>query len=610
MPLLALDLEPKSRSAPRIERGPPIRLRVGFDNVGRGLFPLQGLLGSLLLHGVLALLVILGPVYLGELLPAAQPVVKEAEEVSDSTQVVYLPRLGGGSQGNGTPGGGPEVRRKGVDTVPAGGTHGISYPGSQVIVSNPPQPTNRIQTILQPALKNPRILPPLIPLPNIVQRANATPLPSVAEQAQPARPAMRVAELQAPVPVQPPQKTADLITPVVPAPATPAAELPKLSIPSGPARPPVSMAMNAPVLSARLPDTQRDPTPPALFSPVPTQGTDLQNLVTLSPMPSPAQPAPQVPAGEARGTFAISPGSPRPSSQEEEAGSSLSATRGAAPALGDQIYAPPGNAASEGPTGSNAGDGLPIGGKGGEGTSTGKGVGTGNGGTGTDRGRGSATGVGVGSGPGNSGGSGTNGGAAHGSGAFPGITIQGGPSASAGLDVTAPTNAIFRVISPPHIQGNSLVISTGATGGGGLGVYQALQCGRIYTIFVPMPMGNWTLQYCQQQDASQTKPSASVNTRIIQSQEDLIPPDPVDKFDFRRAPLPADRARKTLIIKGIVREDGVVDKLEIYQGVLKEMDETALAALSKWKFAPATRGGKSVAVQILVGIQLSGPVGH
>jgi outer membrane biosynthesis protein TonB len=53
-----------------------------------------------------------------------------------------------------------------------------------------------------------------------------------------------------------------------------------------------------------------------------------------------------------------------------------------------------------------------------------------------------------------------------------------------------------------------------------------------------------------------------------------------------------------------------VDNLKVYQGVLKEMDETALAALSKWKFAPAKRGGKPVAVQILVGIQLSGPVAH
>jgi TonB family protein len=65
-----------------------------------------------------------------------------------------------------------------------------------------------------------------------------------------------------------------------------------------------------------------------------------------------------------------------------------------------------------------------------------------------------------------------------------------------------------------------------------------------------------------------------------------------------------------IVLKGIIREDGVVDNLIVYQGVVKEMDETALAALSKWKFTPAKRGGKAVAVQILVGIQLSGPIAH
>ena len=60
-----------------------------------------------------------------------------------------------------------------------------------------------------------------------------------------------------------------------------------------------------------------------------------------------------------------------------------------------------------------------------------------------------------------------------------------------------------------------------------------------------------------------------------------------------------------LILKGEIREDGAVDKLEVYRGVLKEIDDIALAALGKWKFAPAKRGEKPVAVQILVGIQLS-----
>jgi hypothetical protein len=90
----------------------------------------------------------------------------------------------------------------------------------------------------------------------------------------------------------------------------------------------------------------------------------------------------------------------------------------------------------------------------------------------------------------------------------------------------------------------------------------------------------------------------------------LLPPDPVEEFDFRRMPVPDDHASKMIVLKGTIREDGFVDNLNVYQGVLKEMDEIALAAFSKWKFTPARRGGKTVAVQILVGIQLSTPTSH
>ena len=191
-----------------------------------------------------------------------------------------------------------------------------------------------------------------------------------------------------------------------------------------------------------------------------------------------------------------------------------------------------------------------------------------------------------------------------------GISVT-GPGAVAGggnLAGSIPADAIVAVIRPPHIQKNTLSISAGGVGGGGLGVYQALPCSRIYTIFVPMPTSTWTLQYCQQNaPAPQAQPesAASVSTRTLQLQESLLPPDPLQEFDFRHPPLAADLTNKLLILKGEIREDGAVDKLEVYRGVTKQVDDIALAAMGKWKFAPAKRGEKPVAVQILVGIQLS-----
>lgn len=169
--------------------------------------------------------------------------------------------------------------------------------------------------------------------------------------------------------------------------------------------------------------------------------------------------------------------------------------------------------------------------------------------------------------------------------------------------------SVFPVISNPRLRRNSLVISTGSAGGGGLGVYQALPCAKIYTIFVPMEPGNWTLQYCQP-GALQSASRSSSAAATIQSQGELLPPDPVEKFDFHRLPVPTVNAHGMLVLRGFVREDGSVDKVEIYQGVLRENDDRALAALKKWKFSPARRDGKPVTIEILVGIQFPGAATH
>jgi TonB family protein len=55
------------------------------------------------------------------------------------------------------------------------------------------------------------------------------------------------------------------------------------------------------------------------------------------------------------------------------------------------------------------------------------------------------------------------------------------------------------------------------------------------------------------------------------------------------------------VLKGVIKEDGTVDGLTIYQSIVPAMDEAARQAFSRWKFKPALREGKPVAVDILVG---------
>jgi Gram-negative bacterial TonB protein C-terminal len=185
-----------------------------------------------------------------------------------------------------------------------------------------------------------------------------------------------------------------------------------------------------------------------------------------------------------------------------------------------------------------------------------------------------------------------------------------GPSASGDgngmLDPALGASLVFPVPSEllPKARQNHLVISTGPMGGGGLNLYGAMQCGRIYTVFLEMPKNNWTLQYCEKK-ADGTKPAPQSSSNVVHLETPLTPPDVQTRFDFERLPVPPQDAHKLIILKGIIREDGSVDQVQVYQGILPRMDEAARLALSQWKFKPALRQGKPVPLEILVGIPLT-----
>jgi uncharacterized membrane protein YgcG len=185
------------------------------------------------------------------------------------------------------------------------------------------------------------------------------------------------------------------------------------------------------------------------------------------------------------------------------------------------------------------------------------------------------------------------------------VSLTGSNTAPAGADgLSGPLTTeemIVPVVTSLHIRKNALVVAGGPMGGGGLGVYKALNCGKIYTVFIPMPGSNWSLEYCTHGDAVPPSTSASART-VVHVEKPLIPPDATVKFDFLRLPVSQDKRRKFIVLKGVIDEKGDVGDIEIYAGVLPAMDEAARAAFVRWKFMPALRDGKPVAVDILVGI--------
>jgi hypothetical protein len=222
-------------------------------------------------------------------------------------------------------------------------------------------------------------------------------------------------------------------------------------------------------------------------------------------------------------------------------------------------------------------------------------VGGGSGGNGA--GGDGSTGVGPGAGGGGGGNSGTSG--------VISISGTGSGEAPGALRSALVASMVYPVSSAglPKFRKNALVVSASSIGGGGLAVYHALNCGKIYTIFLPMPGANWAMQYCEKGSRSKGTNTDSRST-VIHLEQPLMPPDfdSDSRFDFKRLPVPPGKALKMIVLKGSLQEDGAIEGLEIYQSIVPEMDEAARIAFSRWKFKPAMRGGKPVAVDILVGI--------
>jgi hypothetical protein len=255
-----------------------------------------------------------------------------------------------------------------------------------------------------------------------------------------------------------------------------------------------------------------------------------------------------------------------------------------------QVLVVPGNrygAFSGSPAGGSPGSpgGVPGGSKDG---------GTGGAGTGGD----GSTGVGKGNKGGGGGGSGEGG--------FISINGTNGAGSIGELPPVKFSSLIYAIPPAPHIRKNSLVITAGPVGGGGLGVYGALHGRKIYTVYLPMPGRNWTLQYCARAAADhQTVPEPRPG--VVNLDVGIVAPEADEKFDFLRTPVPKEKENKLIILRGIIGEDGRISELTVYQGLDPVLDQIALTAFGRWRFKPAIQAGKPASVEILVGIPARGP---
>src|SRR6516225_408409 len=172
MELLSLDLHrPADRPRDDVPPAQGTDLLLKSTEVSRGLLPGRGLLYSILCHEVAIVALLFWPTIHSSLDDSAP--AKQWELTMIPKDVLYLPQLGGGSEGSGW--GEAPASSDNSAPAPTSSRAGVTYPGSQAVVSDPPNPTNHIQTIFQPAEVDPPVLKHFVPLPNALRQPEATP---------------------------------------------------------------------------------------------------------------------------------------------------------------------------------------------------------------------------------------------------------------------------------------------------------------------------------------------------------------------------------------------------------------------------------------------------
>ena len=117
---------------------------------------------------------------------------------------------------------------------------------------------------------------------------------------------------------------------------------------------------------------------------------------------------------------------------------------------------------------------------------------------------------------------------------------------------------------------------------------------RVHTLAINMPninsgAGSWIVRFSEAQGA--------------RSKGKLFAPAPRVKVDptYARAAI-SERIEGEVILSAMIRNDGVVDHVKLIKSVDERLDQAAIAALGKWEFHPALKGGVPVDVQVVVRI--------
>lgn len=563
-------------------------LRMFNTDLGKTSLPARGLLYSVLVH----ILFVVSTMYVpwSYWIPAEPHLVTEHSLLQEH-EALLLPNLeylrGGGKEATSPSTGAAKQRNlEASGSSPAANAiSGVVYKGPQLIVSNPPQPDNSVQTIVQTDIVRAPKLPFPLPIPAMVSIAAPKPVPVGA----PPQPPTELPLEDTPPPKQPIHVAA------IPEPP-PKVDIPKLPVSADiPAVAPPTSLLNKPV-AVPLPKLTHHEAPTA------AAGNQTKNVLVVNAVPVPERKPAELVPGELSGAFTVSPVpvAARPQVAVVRAGGGTDAK--GMPGTGGT------SGISGGGSGSGAGSGVRTGNgskaSGGNGTGAGSGSDKGSGHPGSGTGTGDATGGhGNSSGSGSGAGKGSGLGTGSGNSPFPYITIQGGSSGGRGEARASTTGA-----APPQANYGITIIASGASGGGfkDFGVFRDEAS---YTVYLDMADAgargsSWTMQYALRSERAAGLSYAAPHGL-------LVPPYATLKILPHFSSEVAWRGRGgTIVVFAVISPQGRFEDMRIMQSPEPGLNESLLEALKKWTFRPAEMDGSKVPVKILLGVPVNSVPGE
>jgi protein TonB len=128
-----------------------------------------------------------------------------------------------------------------------------------------------------------------------------------------------------------------------------------------------------------------------------------------------------------------------------------------------------------------------------------------------------------------------------------------------------------------------------------------LEPGRIYTLHVSMPnlasvTGTWTLKFVELDENGKEIPGSMESAAVAG-------PVPLRKVDPKYPPaFISAKVEGDVVLYAIIRRDGSVDSIEVVRSLDPQLDQNAMQALSRWRFQAAHREGHAVELATIVRI--------